>query len=376
MSYYIGLMSGTSMDAVDAALVEFANDRLKLIHFCKTPIPDSLSKTLSVVRGRDIPLAIDQYGQLDVRMGKLFAEAALRLLRDAGQRPEAISAVGSHGQTILHQPNGPDAFSLQIANPNVIAALTGITTIADFRNMDIAVGGQGAPLTPAFHEFQFRSRQHHRIVLNIGGIANITILPTGRTKAISGFDTGPGNALLDDWMMKNQGLPMDKDGLWAQSGKVHELLLQKLKADPYFRVEPPKSTGRDYFNLEWLTANLNGFEPKPPPADIQATLTRLTVETIADAIRQHAPETQEVLVYGGGAYNLALMNMLDGALKGMAVYSTERLGVKPECVEAVAFAWLAKCRLEGRTANLPSVTGASRAVVLGAIYAGKVRDQP
>jgi anhydro-N-acetylmuramic acid kinase len=364
-------MSGTSMDAVDAALVEFTNGQPKLVHFRKAPIPNPLSEALSIVRGRHIPLTIEQYGQLDIRLGKLFAEAVLRLLRDAGKKPEDIFAIGSHGQTILHQPNGPDAFSLQIANPNLIAALTGITTIADFRNMDIAVGGQGAPLTPAFHEFQFRSSQRHRLVVNIGGIANITILPADPKKAIAGFDTGPGNALLDDWIMQNQGLPMDKDGWWAQSGKVHKLLLRKLKAEPYFQAPPPKSTGRDYFNLEWLAATLDGLKPKPSAGDIQATLTRLTGETIADAIRRHAPETQEVLVCGGGAYNLVLMNTLAETLDGMAVYSTERFGVKPECVEAVAFAWLAKCRLEGRTANLPSVTGASRGVVLGAIYSGK-----
>ena len=369
MGLYIGLMSGTSMDAIDAALVEFTDHQTQLIDFCKIPIPALLSETLLKTRHRPVDLTLEEYGRLDVQLGKCFAEAALRLIRQAGKE-EDILAIGSHGQTILHQPDGPDPFTLQIGDANTIAALTRITTVADFRGLDLAVGGQGAPLTPAFHQFQFRSNHIHRVVLNIGGIANITILPPDRERPVTGFDTGPGNALLDDWAMENLGRPMDRDGQWAKTGKVHRLLLERLKADPYFQAAPPKSTGRDRFNGEWLKAILNEFDPEPSAADVQATLTRLTAETAAEAIQRYAPEVQEVLVCGGGACNLELIRALNQALEGVPVHSTARYGLQPECIEAVAFAWFAKCRLEGRTANLPSVTGASRSMVLGAVYAG------
>ena len=359
--YYIGLMSGTSMDAIDCALVSFEDDRTDLVYYSQYPLDN---ETRQRVRSVNAKVDVDDVNQLDMHLGHLFAEATNTMLEKAGFKPEKITAIGSHGQTVLHEPNAPRPFSLQIANPNIIANETGILTVADFRTMDIAAGGQGAPLAPAFHEFQFRTQDKNRVVLNIGGIANITVLPRDRNMDVMGFDTGPGNALMDDWARKHLNTEMDKDGEWATSGHLNDGLLDSMLKDNYFAITPPKSTGIEYFNLEWL----DKFDTNLKPEDIQATLLALTVHTIAGAIKKYARDTDEVLVCGGGAHNSATMSALQKQLPGCNVVLTSEYGLDPDCIEAVTFAWLAKRRLENKPGNLPSVTGASKAVLLGTTY--------
>lgn len=368
MALYVGLMSGTSMDAVDAALVDFSRDSARLVASHREPIPDELRTALLITRRQVLRLSIEEYGRLHIRVGKWFARAVIQLVTIAGVDKDAIVAIGSHGQTLLHKPDGLDPFTLQIGDANTIAHVTGVTTIADFRGRDIAAGGQGAPLTPAFHQAQFRRTGVNRVVLNLGGIANITVLPADPALATTGFDTGPGNAILDDWALDQLGTPMDRDGQWARGGRVNLRLLARAKADPYFELAPPKSTGREYFNLDWINALLRDVDPGPSATDVQATLVKLTAETVAEAICRRAADTQEILVCGGGARNPELMRAIADTLAGFGVCSTERYGLNPDHIEAIAFAWLAKCRLEGRPGNLPSVTGAARPVVLGAIY--------
>lgn len=362
---YIGLMSGTSMDAADAALVDFSGVQPKLLATHSIPLPAGLRGALFAlcVSG---PNEIERLGELDARLGEIFADGALALIKKAGVKPEQIQAIGSHGQTVRHQPGGPYPFSLQIGNPALIAERTGITTVADFRRADMAAGGQGAPLAPAFHNAAFRSAQQHRAVANIGGIANITLLPADLTQDVRGFDTGPGNVLLDAWAERHLGKRMDEDGRFAASGKVHEKLLHALLNDDYFSLAPPKSTGREHFNSAWLDAALKNYSGVTPQ-DIQATLCELSAVSIAVAILQYAPDTKEVLICGGGARNVHLMQRLRAHLKPCSVESTGQHGINPDWVEAMAFAWLAKQTLEGKPGNLPSVTGAKRAVVLGTI---------
>ncbi len=385
---YIGLMSGTSMDAADAALVDFSADQPKLIATQRTPLTAELRTALLAlcVPG---PNEIERMAELDARLGELFADSALALLKKSGVKPVQVQAIGSHGQTVRHQPSGPYPFSLQIGNPALIAQRTGITTVADFRRADIAASGQGAPLAPAFHNAVFRSAEHDRAVVNIGGIANITLLPADPSQDVRGFDTGPGNVLLDAWAERHLGKRMDEDGRFSASGKVHEGLLSALLNDDYFSLAPPKSTGREHFNIAWLDAVLHqhskyplslgeseargpgGGEGEKSAQDVQATLCELSAASIAEAILRYAPGTKEVLVCGGGAHNAHLMQRLRARLKPCSVESTEKHGISPDWVEAMAFAWLAKQTLEGKPGNLPAVTGAKRAVVLGGIYKAK-----
>ena len=294
-------------------------------------------------------------------------DAVLGLLDDNDVDTDKISAIGSHGQTLRHQPRAARPFTMQIGDANIIAAGTGIATVADFRRRDMAVGGEGAPLAPAFHHWLFSKNAKDRAVLNIGGIANVTMISARSDKTI-GFDTGPGNTLLDGWMRKCRDLPFDDDGKWSAGGQVNEPLLIKLLDDPYFALPPPKSTGFEYFNASWLSGKLSASELTIPEQDVQATLAELSARTIALAILDHAPGVEEVLVCGGGIHNSDLIDRLSGYLSGSSVSSTEKYGLHPDWVEAAAFAWLAKRCLEKETGNLPSVTGADRAVVLGAIY--------
>lgn len=363
---YLGIMSGTSMDAADAALVDFSADQPKLIATHRTPLTAELRAALRAlcVPG---PNEIERMAELDACLGEIFAEAALALIKKAGVKPGAVQAIGSHGQTVRHQPGGPYPFSLQIGNPALIAERTGIITVADFRRADIAAGGQGAPLAPAFHNAVFRSTRQDRAVVNIGGIANITILPKDARQPVTGFDTGPGNVLLDAWAERHLGKRMDEDGRFAANGKVHEKLLHALLNDVYFSLAPPKSTGREHFNIARLDAVLKNYSGVTPQ-DIQATLCELSAASIAEVILKYAPDTKEVLVCGGGAHNAHLMQRLRARLKSCPVESTEQHGLSPDWVEATAFAWLAKQTLEGKPGNLPSVTGARRAMVLGGIY--------
>lgn len=365
--YYIGLMSGTSMDAVDTALVEF-DTKAKLIHYCEYPIEQSLRQQ---VRSINENSTLAQVAELDHELGHLFANAVNDLLKETNISSDQIIAIGSHGQTVFHKPeaspDNPYTTSIQIADPNIICAKTSIMTVADFRRMDMAFAGQGAPLASAFHQYQFQQEDKSLVILNIGGIANITLLPNDGSKVI-GFDTGPGNGLLDDWIQLNGSKEYDKDSAWALSGKENRKLLNDLLNDKYFSIEQPKSTGRDYFNLSWLKEHLDKQDTNIVAEDVQATLLRLTVATISDAINKVANDYHEVLLCGGGAYNPTFSKLLQQSLANLKVTTTSDYGLTPDCIEAVTFAWLAKQRMENKTANIPDVTGANRKVLLGGLY--------
>ena len=353
------------MDAIDAALVEINVQNVKVLAYEQFPIPNDIQNQ---VRRVNSTTSIEKISELDVVLGKLFADASQQIIASNNLSPDKISAIGSHGQTVLHMPEEKYARTLQIGDANIIACETGITTIADFRRMDIAFGGQGAPLASAFHAWYFRQTDKACAVLNIGGMANITLLPTDPAKPITGFDTGPGNALMDDWAQKHLGKDFDEDGVWAASGAVEESLLKDMLQAPYFSAKPPKSTGKDDFNLEWLEQRLEQHEQSLAVENVQATLLELSAYSISNAINKLAPETREVLICGGGIHNKQLMLRLKALLVDMEICSTEKYGIDPDALEAVVFAWLAKCRMENTPANLPSVTGASRKVLLGGIY--------
>lgn len=365
---YLGLMTGTSMDAVDACLASFDNAP-KLEASSRSEMPAALrEELLRLIRDDCTPHALARIGQLDAELGELFAHAALALLDAHKIDPATVHAIGSHGQTVWHQPHGPHPFSLQLGDPARIAERTGITTVADFRRRDIAAGGQGAPLVPPFHAFAFQSPAEPRAVLNLGGMANLTLLAANADRVASGgFDTGPGNVLLDLNAQRHLHTPCDVDGTWAGQGKCDTALLSAMLADPYFALPPPKSTGREHFNAAWLDRHLQRHSIRPP--DLQATLTELTARSITEALGAYAaPHCRSLLVCGGGAYNLRLMERLAALLPDWSVASTARYGIAPDWVEAMAFAWLARQTLQGRPGNLPAVTGARRPVVLGAIH--------
>lgn len=364
---YIGLMSGTSMDALDAVLVDLSVAPVELIAHLSRPLPVEL-------RGQLLSLATEGENELermasaDVQLGRFSAQTVIDLLANAGIDPAQVRAIGSHGQTIRHDPNASPPYTVQIGDGNTIAQTTGITTITDFRRRDLTVGGQGAPLVPAFHAALFRRSEIERVVLNVGGMANISILPTDETLPVRGFDTGPGNVLLDAWINHTRGDLFDTDGEWARHGTVNAKLLDTLLSDPYFSLPPPKSTGRERFKLDWLQQHDMGTIAAQ---DVQATLVELTCLSIAGAIRQYAQETRELLVCGGGAYNRFLLERIAIHLQQCRVTTTGEYGLDPRWVEATAFAWLARQTMQNLPGNLPSVTGATEAVVLGAIYPGK-----
>ncbi|MBS4051962.1 MAG: anhydro-N-acetylmuramic acid kinase [Methylomonas sp.] len=358
-------MSGTSLDGIDAGLVDFSPSLPRLIAFHYQAFPDELRSQIHRISQPDTAILLNDYGTLDAQLGQLFAEAALALLKNTDIPATEIKAIGSHGQTVYHAPQGPYGFSLQIGDPNRIAQTTGIATISDFRRRDIAVGGQGAPLVPAFHQALFDTPGKTVTVLNIGGIANISLLTA---QGVRGFDTGPGNTLMDHWCRLNTGRNYDVNGDWAKTGQVQPALFQQLLDDPYFRQAPPKSTGKEYFSPAWLAAKLTDYSACQP-ADIQATLCRFSADSIANAILAHAADSSQVLVCGGGVHNRQLMAMLRNKLP-IPVLSTAEYGVNPDHVEAMAFAWLARQTLNGLTGNLCSVTGASVPVILGGIYPG------
>lgn len=363
---FIGTLSGTSMDGVDAAIIRFTpHPELVETHFLPLP-PELRGQLQEITEPGDNE--IDRMGQLDAKLGHLFAKAIRELLAKAGMEPAAIRAIGSHGQTIRHRPALDPHFTLQIGDPNIIAVATGIPCVADFRRKDMALGGQGAPLVPAFHEAIFRSRQADRIIINIGGIANVTVLPRGQYSPVLGFDTGPGNTLLDGWCRRLLNEPMDRDGMLAARGHILAPLLQFMLNDPYFSKRPPKSTGTEYFSMEWLMRNLAEFG-RPGVADVQATLQALTVHSIANAVR-HLPyvHNPEIYICGGGAHNSGIMHSLQYQLPEYKIDKTDALGVPVDWVEAMAFAWLARQRIHEHPGNLPIVTGASRPAVLGALY--------
>ena len=364
-SLYVGLMSGTSMDGIDAALVELGDKSCQMLATKSCPYPAKLREALLAASRNPSKTTVDDIGELDHWVGSCFRDAALELLRSSGTDRTLVSAIGSHGQTIRHLPRAERPFTLQIGDPNIIASGTGITTVADFRRRDIAAGGEGAPLAPAFHRWLFADQDRHRVVLNIGGIANITVLPTGGEN-VTGFDTGPGNGLMDAWIQQEKGAPFDESGAWASGGSVLPEFLARMLADDYFKLAPPKSTGFEYFNLEWVARHVGAEELLV--VDVQASLLEVTARSISDAIRQYAANTQDLLVCGGGVHNSALISRLSTLMGTVDVRSTLDYGLDPDWVEAAAFGWLARQTLLGQPGNLPSVTGARQAEVLGGIF--------
>lgn len=365
-NYFIGIMSGTSLDAVDAVLVDF-NKKIELISEYSTPINFTLRQSILDLchPGKN---EIERLGTLDVELGEIFAKTCLELLKKSGISAGKICAIGSHGQTVRHRPNEQTPFTLQIGDPNIIAARTGITVVADFRRRDMALGGQGAPLVPAFHRYLLQNPQYDSCALNIGGMSNITWLPANASQSIIGFDSGPGNTLIDAWCLKHIGKPFDENGGWSAEGKANSILLDLMLEDSYFKKPPPKSTGREYFNLEWLQTYLNRLPKKIDAVDVQATLTELTAKSIAEAIQHYAKTAKKLWVCGGGIKNQLLMQRLAFLLPEMEICSTSDAGIDPQCIEAAAFAWLAQQTLSNQPGNLPSVTGASHLTILGAIY--------
>lgn len=361
--YYVGLMSGTSMDGIDAALVDFSGNSPVLVSTYAQPWPNDVVNDLLASRQLE-DSELDQLDALDAVIGEHFADATQQLLDKAGIDCRNILAIGSHGQTIRHRPDAENPFSLQLGNADVITQQTGINVVSDFRTADIKAGGQGAPLAPAFHEAVFRSHSEDRVILNIGGIANLTLLPADNTESVTGFDSGPGNTLMDAWVKKTKNQSYDIDGEFAASGQVNETLLASLLDDPYFEKPAPKSTGFESFNLDWLESRAT---EQLPDQDVQATLCELTARSISDAVKHYASSTALLLVCGGGIHNKYLMTRIKHHLNNCVVDSTEVMGIPPDWVEAMAFAWLARQTLNHQTGNLPSVTGARTAVVLGAI---------
>ncbi len=362
---YLGLISGTSADGIDVALARFDGSATDYLAAQTVPMPGDVHDViLELGQGRDV-VEVDFLGHIDARLGEIFAAAALSLLQRVDIAPAAITAIGSHGQTLRHRPDQPWPFTLQLADPARIAERTGIQTIADFRRSDLAAGGQGAPLAPAFHAAVFTKPGISRAVLNLGGIANLTLLPADAAP-IRGFDSGPANGLLDAWCQHHTGPPYDRDGNLAKQGQVLPSLLRSMLDDPYFARPSPKSTGREYFNLDWLKAHLAGSSRSV--ADVQATLLELSVQATAQALAHYAPDIQEVLACGGGVHNPVLMQRLGQTLAPARLLTTAELGVDPDFVEALAFAWLARQRLRGLPGNLPTVTGACGLRQLGAVY--------
>jgi anhydro-N-acetylmuramic acid kinase len=362
---YIGMISGTSVDGVDAVLAELNQAACALLAAATTPYPPDLHRRVHDLIATPTT-SLRELGGVDHAVGEFFAQCARSIMEAGNVGPERIAAIGHHGQTIFHQPTGREPFSMQIGDPNVVAARTGITTVADFRRLDMAHGGQGAPLVPAFHAWRFASPSERRVVLNVGGIANVTVLDP--RDAPIGFDTGPGNALLDLWIRRHRGADYDRNGAWAATGSVDATLLRRLLEEAYFAAPPPKSTGRELFNAAWLDTVLEAHGTVAA-ADVQATLTELTAASIAGALEQAAPGCARVIVCGGGAHNADLMARLQRRTSAL-VETSGSYGISPDWVEGAAFAWLARARLKGVAGNVPAVTGAHRPVILGGVYWG------
>jgi len=366
---YIGLMSGTSADSIDAVLADLSGRQHRLLATLSCEI-DDLKNDIHELATPGFN-EISRMGQLDRELGVRFANAVNTLLHREGIDSSQVIAVGSHGQTIRHLPPGDGdmhPFTLQIGDPNTIAQMTGITTVADFRRRDIALGGQGAPLTPLFHRAAFEKPGTTRAIINIGGIANITLLYGDGVSSPLGYDTGPGNGLMDSWILQHLGKAYDDNGQWASEGRVIQPLLEQLLKTPYLHKKAPKSTGRELFNPEWLSQQRASFRHSTDPADMQATLLEFTAQTIIASIKKSHRPIAEVYLCGGGAYNGALISRISALLGPTQVRTTEALGILPGWVEAMAFAWLAQQTLAGKPGNEPTVTGASTASVLGAIH--------
>lgn len=368
---YIGLMSGTSLDGIDATVVRFQDEQVTVLESMCSPLPSNLTDEIKALINPSTN-EINRLTTLDVQLGHYVADVVKQLINKTNIKKEDIVAIGSHGQTIRHSPTAEHPSTLQITDPNIIAEVTGITTVADFRRRDMAAGGQGAPLVPAFHEQIFRDTKKNRVILNLGGIANITILPADKNIPVTGFDTGPANTLMNHWTQQHQNKSFDENGEWASSGKVNESFLERLLDDDYFKLAPPKSTGTEYFNATWLADKLSVF-PLLTAEDVQASLTTLTAKTISNAINQYATKiagVDEVIVCGGGVHNDFMLQQLSQGLPNSEINSSIKYGLDPDYIEATAFAWLAKQTMEHKSGNLPAVTGAKHEVILGGIYLG------
>jgi anhydro-N-acetylmuramic acid kinase len=374
--HYIGLMTGTSVDSLDAALVQFSsNQHCSIIGTYSLPLPNKIRQQVKALT-RSGNGEIDTLRALDYAIAQHSCDAIKAVCLKSQIPANDIIAIGSHGQTIRHCPTTKDhhGYTLQAGDPNIIAEITGITTVADFRRRDIAAGGQGAPLAPAFHKAIFHSTRQDRIIVNLGGIANITLLP--KKGNVIGYDTGPANTLMDGWCWQHQRMRFDEGGKWALSGACNQALLNTMLADPYFELALPKSTGRELFNPTWLeecmTQSNTGKTSPLTIEDVQATLLELTVITVSQEITRVDPSSQSsIYICGGGVHNSALLEKLANHLQPRTVHTTGELGVNPDWVEALAFAWLAKQTIEHRHGNLPSVTGANKEVILGGIYLGR-----
>lgn len=377
---YIGIMSGTSMDALDACLVAFnPPEPIQVLAHAARDLTDLRPRLLALHRGEPSATpfdCLDELGTLETLLAERTAELVLALLQQANVSAEQVLAIGQHGQTLRHRPTHASPFTLQIGNPSLIAERTGISVIADFRRRDLAAGGQGAPLVPTAHRAFFRVTAPNAalITVNLGGIANIAVLQP--EQPLIGFDTGPANTLLDGWIRHQRNAPYDEEGSFAATGRVHDALLSALMADPYFALPPPKSTGTEIFNLDWLSHRAGDWLTQLPPEDIQATLSELTARTVLDALSAYVtavPQTT-VVIAGGGAYNTDLVTRLRHGLAAMAPAAELKLsnefGIQPECAECAAFAWLARQFLLGEAGNAPSVTGAAGERILGGFYPG------
>ena len=360
---FAGVMSGTSLDGIDAVLAEFGATPCALLAATHVDFPSDLRRELTALQheGADEIVRAARAAQ---KLADLYAHALRSVCMAADVAPHDVIAAGVHGQTIRHRPH--EGWTAQINSPARVAERAYMTVVADFRMRDVAAGGQGAPLVPAFHAAMFAAPDRHRVVVNLGGIANITSLPPRGD--VGGFDTGPGNVLLDLWSARHRGTPFDAGGAWAATGTVDDGLLDALLAEPYFAQLPPKSTGRDLFNASWLDARLASAAWRGLPEDAQATLAALTARSLADAVRLHCAGASELLVCGGGAKNTHLVRLIGVELPGATVRRTDSAGIASDHVEALAFAWLAREALAGRPGNLPAVTGAAGPRVLGAIY--------
>lgn len=370
MARFIGLMSGTSLDGVDAVLVEGEDDAGALgeLAFVHLPFPAALRQELLALNSPG-PDELHRAALAGSGLSRVYAQAVGQLLNSAGLAPSQVNALGAHGQTVRHRPREFDGvgYTLQLLNGSLLAELTGIAVVCDLRSRDLAAGGIGAPLVPAFHAAVFAQAGRDVAVLNLGGIANLTLLPALGT--VGGFDCGPGNVLMDLWTQSQRNEPCDEDGAWAASGRVHLGLLGTLLEEPFLALAPPKSTGRDLFNAPWLDARLAASASGLAGADVMATLTEFTARAATDALRRSLPSVQTLLVCGGGAFNAHLMSRLSSLVpEGVDVWGTNRRGVAPDQVEALAFAWLAREHLAGRASNLPAVTGARGPRVLGTLY--------
>ena len=363
---YLGAITGTSVDGLDLALLQIS-DQIQFLAAGTKPLPEDL-RTRLLALGQPENDSLDELGSADTELGRFIASAILEFLSEHQVPAETIRAIGSHGQTVRHRPDQEHAFTWQIGDPNQIAELTGITTVADMRRRDMAAGGQGAPLVPRFHQALFGAEGSPLSVLNIGGISNLSVLPGSPAGDILGFDCGPGNALMDSWCLHRRGEAYDADGRWAASGQIDDGLLSALLADPYLQRSPPKSTGREYYNLAWLEPAL----PKDIPSEnVQRTLLEFTARSIADAHRRWAGESQSLVVCGGGRCNGLLLERLT-ALLTVPVLTSEQRGYDGDAIEAAAFAWLAARRLDMLPGNAASVTGAAGDRVLGAVYPGRM----